>query len=155
MVYRTVFVTAVLKYASIITHSFAKVKCFLKYFFIFPYYIYTMRKSDISIDKTEYLWLNIRNSIYKDVDGKLAFFGRCREPAVGASRCERTKRSGSRVDLVKALVSNEIRLPPLRAGSYLRPRVISRKRDNQGGTANVHSSLRSCDLRDFLFKEWL
>ena len=75
-----------------------------------------MRKSDISIDKTEYLWLNIRNSIYKDVDGKLAFFGRCREPAVGASRCERTKRSGSRVDLVKACVSNKIRLPPLWAG---------------------------------------
>ena len=48
-------------------------------------------------------------------------------------------------------ISNETRLPPLRAVtlSEVESDLPSRE-GNQGGTANVNSSLRSFDLGDFL-----
>ena len=56
---------------------------------------------------------NVYNRIEKDFDGKFAITESCREPAVGASRCGKFWRSDSRVGLVNAYVSNEIRFPPL------------------------------------------
>ena len=49
------------------------------------------------VDNSGVLWLNDNNT-RKDVDGKFALFGGCREPAVGASRSGRIGRSDSRVD---------------------------------------------------------
>ena len=75
-------------------------------------FLYNPAKKQNVVDKTGVIWLN-DSTICKDIDGKLAFFGSSREPAVGASRCGRFWRSDSRVDLVNATVSNEIRFPPL------------------------------------------
>ena len=45
--------------------------------------------------------------------------------------------------------SNKSRLPPLQGRTLLEVCEWSPKGDNQGGTANVNSSLRSVGLRDF------
>ena len=69
----------------------------------------------LPVDKRGCLWLNYRNAYLKDKDGKFAFYGCSREPAVGASRCGSSRQSDSRVGSVNAPVgvSNGTRLPPL------------------------------------------
>ena len=74
-----------------------------------------------SVDKPGCLWLNSKHN-QKDIDGNLAPFGSCREPAVGESRCGRSEQSASRVDPANRQLSSGIRLPPLRAGTLLEVR---------------------------------
>ena len=77
-----------------------------------------------------------------------------REPAGGASRCGQLKRSDSRVGSVKGHgLSNGTRFPPLRDRTCWSLKGSPFEGDNQGGTANVNSSLRLlCSLRDFFFQ---
>ena len=83
-----------------------KVKCLSAKDFPFSsfYFCATVQSAaflHLLVDKIAYLWLNESKQIRKDIDGKFALTGSCREPAVGASRCGWFWRSDSRVGLVK------------------------------------------------------
>ena len=64
----------------------------------------------------------ITANMEKTLKENLFFLRDFREPAVGASRCQGTEQSGSRVGLVNANVSNETRWPALRDRTLLEVR---------------------------------
>ena len=121
-----------------------KVKCFsvVKTFSA----IHTKRKRPLPgkigkepVDKWRCLWFNDIHIQHKDIDGKLAYAGCHREPAVGASRSGGHERSDSRVGFVNG--QGSVMKPGCpryrdRACWSLKgfPRFWG---DNQGGTANL------------------